>query len=73
MAMTLAVFVVYGLLANVFRRAVIESPRVQHWLRRSVAAVFAGLGLNLAFAQRWHQAKKCRRWLASPCSGWGGG
>jgi len=49
MAMTLAV---YGLLANVFRRAVIESPRVQHWLRRSVAAVFAGLGLNLAFAQR---------------------
>lgn len=52
MAMTLAVFVVYGLLDNVFRRAVIESPRVQHWLRRSVAAVFAGLGLNLAFAQR---------------------
>ncbi len=52
MAMTLAVFVVYGLLANVFRRAVIESPQVQHWLRRSVAAVFAGLGLNLAFAQR---------------------
>ncbi len=48
MAMTFAVFVVYGLLANVFRRAVIESPRVQNWLRRS----FAGLGLNLAFAQR---------------------
>ncbi|WP_339499373.1 LysE family translocator [Pseudomonas canadensis] len=52
MAMTLAVFVVYGLLANVFRRAVIESPRVQNWLRRSFAAAFAGLGLNLAFAQR---------------------
>lgn len=52
MAMTLAVFVMYGLLANVFRRAVIESPRVQNWLRRSFAAAFAGLGLNLAFAQR---------------------
>ncbi|MFC6299901.1 LysE family translocator [Pseudomonas sp. CCM 7893] len=52
MAMTLAVFVIYGLLANVFRRAVIESPRVQNWLRRSFAATFAGLGLNLAFAQR---------------------
>jgi len=52
MAMTFAVFVVYGLLANVFRRAVIESPRVQNWLRRSFAATFAGLGLNLAFAQR---------------------
>ena len=52
MAMTFAVFVVYGLLANVFRRAVIESPRVQNWLRRSFAAAFGGLGLNLAFAQR---------------------
>lgn len=52
MAMTFAVFVVYGLLANVFRRAVIESPRVQNWLRRSIAAAFAGLGLNLALAQR---------------------
>lgn len=52
MGMTFAVFVVYGLLANVFRRAVIESPRVQNWLRRSFAAAFAGLGLNLAFAQR---------------------
>ena len=52
MAMTFAVFVLYGLLANVFRRAVIESPRVQNWLRRSFAAAFAGLGLNLAFTQR---------------------
>lgn len=52
MTMTFAVFVAYGLLANVFRRAVIESPRVQNWLRRSFAAAFAGLGLNLAFAQR---------------------
>ncbi|WP_025130716.1 LysE family translocator [Pseudomonas sp. PH1b] len=52
MAMTFCVFVLYGLLANLFRRAVIESPRVQNWLRRSFAASFAGLGLNLAFAQR---------------------
>ena len=52
MAMTFAVFVIYGLLANGFRRAVIESPRVQNWLRRSFAAAFAGLGLHLAFAQR---------------------
>ncbi|MEG1038339.1 LysE family translocator [Pseudomonas sp. NUPR-001] len=52
MLMTFVVFVLYGLLANVFRRAVIESPRVQDWLRRSFAASFAGLGLNLAFAQR---------------------
>lgn len=52
MAMTFAVFVVYGLLANAFRKAVIESARVQAWLRRSFAAAFAGLGLNLAFSDR---------------------
>lgn len=52
MAMTLAVFVVYGFLAHAFRRAVIESPRVQAWLRRGFAAAFAGLGANLALADR---------------------
>lgn len=52
MAMTFAVFVVYGWLANAFRRAVIESPRVQAWLRRSFAAAFAGLGANLALSER---------------------
>jgi threonine/homoserine/homoserine lactone efflux protein len=52
MAMTFAVFVVYGLLAHAFRRAVIDSPRVQSWLRRGFAAAFAGLGLNLAMSDR---------------------
>jgi threonine/homoserine/homoserine lactone efflux protein len=52
MLMTFVVFVIYGLLANGFRNAVINSPRVQTWLRRSFAAVFAGLGLNLAFTER---------------------
>ena len=52
MAMTFAVFVVYGLLANVFRKAVIESPHVQAWLRRTFAGAFAGLGVNLALSDR---------------------
>ena len=52
MAMTLAVFVVYGILAHAFRQAVIESPRIQSWLRRGFAAAFAGLGANLARAER---------------------
>jgi threonine/homoserine/homoserine lactone efflux protein len=52
MAMTLGVFVVYGLLANAFRKAVIESARVQAWLRRSFASAFAGLGVNLALSER---------------------
>jgi len=52
MAMTLAVFVVYGLLAHTFRKAVIESPRVQSWLRRGFAVTFAGLGAQLALSER---------------------
>ena len=48
--MTFAVFVVYGYLAHAFRKAVIESPRVQSWLRRRFAAAFAGLGVNLALS-----------------------
>lgn len=50
--MTFAVFVVCGFLAFGFRKAVIESPRVQSWLRRSFAAAFAGLGLNLALSEK---------------------
>lgn len=52
MAMTFAVFVVYGFLAHGFRHAVIESPRVQNWLRRGFAATFAGLGANLALTEK---------------------
>ena len=50
--MTFVVFVLYGFLAYVFRRAVIESPRVQAWLRRGFAAAFAGLGANLALSEK---------------------
>ncbi len=52
MAMTLAVFVAYGMLAHAFRHAVIESPRVQAWLRRGFAAAFVGLGANLALSEK---------------------
>lgn len=52
MLMTFAVFVVYGFLAHVFRKSVIESPRVQSWLRRGFAGAFAGLGAQLALSER---------------------
>lgn len=52
MLMTFVIFVGYGLLAHAFRKAVIESERVQAWLRRGFAASFAGLGANLALADR---------------------
>ena len=52
MAMTLAVFVVYGLCAASVRERVISRPGVMAWLRRSFAAGFALLGAKLAFAER---------------------
>lgn len=52
MAMTFAVFVIYGFVAHAFRRLVIESARVQRWLRYSFAAAFAGLGAKLAASER---------------------
>ena len=52
MAMTFIIFVIYGFLAHAFRMAVIESPRVQIWLRRGFAAAFASLGANLALTEK---------------------
>ena len=52
MLLTFAVFVVYGFVAHAFRKTVIDSPRVQSWLRRGFAAAFASLGANLAFSER---------------------
>lgn len=48
MAMTFAVFVLYGLGAARVRRQVLARPAVVRWLRRGFAAAFAGLGLKLA-------------------------
>lgn len=52
MALTLAVFAVYGVLASSVRERVVGSPRVVTWLRRSFAATFAALGVRLAVTDR---------------------
>lgn len=52
MAMTFAVFVVYGLFAAAVRDHVVSSPRVLAWMRRSFAAAFVALGAKLALAER---------------------
>ena len=52
MLMTFIVFVVYGMLAHGFRAKVINSPRVQTWMQRGFASVFAALGVNLALTER---------------------
>jgi threonine/homoserine/homoserine lactone efflux protein len=48
MAMTLIIFILYGLSANGVRRYVANSPRAILWLQRSFAVCFAALGAKLA-------------------------
>lgn len=52
MAMTFAVFAIYGLVAHAFRRLVINSAAVQRGLRYGFAATFAALGARLASSER---------------------
>ncbi|PWC32618.1 LysE family translocator [Azospirillum sp. TSO35-2] len=52
MALTFAVFVVYGLFAAAVRDQIVSRPRVMTWMRRSFAAAFAALGAKLALAER---------------------
>ncbi|TIH18621.1 LysE family translocator [Marinifilum sp. JC120] len=52
MAMTLIVFIGYGLCATGVRNQVMSSPSIIHWLQRSFAVIFAALGLKLATAEQ---------------------
>ena len=52
MAMTFVVFIIYGFIAHGFRRLVVDSARVQNWLRFGFAAAFAGLGAKLALTEK---------------------
>ena len=49
MAMTFAVFVLYGLFAARTRDWILSSERMMRWLNRSFAALFAALAARLAF------------------------
>ncbi len=48
MALTFAVFVVYGVFAAAARDALLSSERAMRWLNRGFAAIFAALGARLA-------------------------
>jgi threonine/homoserine/homoserine lactone efflux protein len=52
MAMTFAVFVLYGLFAASVRDRIVTRPKVMTWLRRAFAGGFAALGARLALADR---------------------
>ena len=49
MLLTFAVFILYGAFAATARKRVLSSQRAMRWLNRSFAALFASLGLRLAF------------------------
>jgi len=52
MAMTLVIFVLYGIFANGVRKYVAHSPRFVGWLQRAFAATFAVLGVKLAMTDQ---------------------
>jgi threonine/homoserine/homoserine lactone efflux protein len=52
MAMTLVVFVIYGIAAAALRRHVIERPGIVQRIRRIFAASFVGLDIKLAATSR---------------------
>ncbi|MGI9084540.1 MAG: LysE family translocator [Aeromicrobium sp.] len=52
MAVTFAIFVVYGLLAAAVRDQVVGRPQVMTWMRRAFAGSFVALGARLAFARQ---------------------
>ncbi|PLY01622.1 MAG: lysine transporter LysE [Desulfuromonas sp.] len=51
MAMTLVIFILYGLSANAVRSRVAGAPKVITRLQRTFAAIFAALGLKLALSE----------------------
>ncbi|BBB29850.1 hypothetical protein NEJAP_1900 [Neptunomonas japonica JAMM 1380] len=51
MALTLLVFIGYGLLANKVSRYVVSSPKAMKYIQRTFSASFAMLGTKLAFSE----------------------
>jgi len=52
MAMTLVIFILYGISAHSVRRYVVGSPRITTYLQRTFAATFAALGIKLAMTDQ---------------------
>lgn len=52
MAMTLVIFILYGISANGVRQHLAKSPKFVMWMQRTFAAIFAGLGAKLAMTEQ---------------------
>lgn len=52
MAMTLVIFILYGIFANAVRAYVVSSAKMMNRIQRSFAVIFAILGLKLAISDK---------------------
>jgi threonine/homoserine/homoserine lactone efflux protein len=52
MAMTIVIFIGYGLFASLLRRKVLDSPRILKAIKWCFASVYMALGLRLALSDR---------------------
>jgi threonine/homoserine/homoserine lactone efflux protein len=52
MAMTLTIFIIYGLAANYVRTYIVNSPKAINGLQKTFAVVFAALGIKLAMTEQ---------------------
>ena len=52
MAMTIVIFIMYGLFASLLRRKVLGSPTVMKVIKYCFASIFMALGLRLALSER---------------------
>lgn len=52
MAMTLVIFIMYGILASAISKFLLNSPTWMRWIQRSFALIFAGLALKLALSDQ---------------------
>ncbi len=52
MAMTLIVFILYGISANYVRKYIVSSSKATTWLQKSFAAIFAVLAVKLAMTEQ---------------------
>lgn len=50
MVLTLIVFILYGVLANYFKRLIVTSPKLTHQIQQLFGFVFIGLAIKLAFS-----------------------
>ncbi|MBH1942578.1 LysE family translocator [Mobilitalea sibirica] len=50
MGLTLIVFILYGILANYFKRLIVSSPKITHRIQQLFGLIFIGMAIKLALS-----------------------